>query len=285
MVLVQEGLARSCSDPRGGAEGQIVPSLLQTARAQRRARPVATARHDGYVPRKSQLRRSLLPNRANHVDGAEQLRHLAGVHARRFKNLRRPATLSEIQRVRRRRIRLVRHKPPGQLQEDVILRLKHLVGARIVFALVLLHPHQLRDAVAAADAMTDEVVAIIRAQTLLQLILLRLGARVGPDDGSAHRPSLPIHRQAGHHLPGEGDRAHAPPIHVPGEKLARRRDDGAPVIVRVLLRHAAGAIIHRVLVRVGVHQPSVRRKQGRLGAGRADVISNQIFSFHTTLFR
>ena len=265
----------------GGAECRERLAFLHHAGADSRGGVVArAARHGGAFLQARQCG-GFLRHRARHVGGLVHLREQALVNVELFENLAAPAAVRHVEKLHTGSVRNLGGILAGEHVTNVILREQDVAALRVDLRLVVAHPEDLRSRESRQRRVRGDFDQTLRTDLLRDFVALGGGALVTPDDGAAQDAAVFIEHDKAVHLAGNTESAHESRIHA---GLIQHRADrvlrGVPPVGGILLGPAVLRLIHGIFDGSGGHGVSVRIKQHRFGAGRAEVNAKQIFESH-----
>ena len=129
--------------------------------------------------------------------------------------------------------------------------------------------------------MAGDPVGLLHADAVDDGLRLGHGAHVGPDQRVAQRPGLAIHDDAPHHLAAEGDAGDLLGLHLGrGEQLPGGGAHGLPPVLRVLLDPVDVRQLQAVAEERAGHHPAVAVVQRGLVARRAEIVCEDVLSWH-----
>ena len=280
-LRVEQRLLRHERDPRRGAQHVVGAARPHHARAHAGAGAVTAA--DDHRRALQQLRglRRLARDVPHHVRGGVQLGQQALRDVQRLQDLLRPLLAPDVQQIGARGVAVIGDKAPRQLVDDVVLGVQYFMGVPVDLRLVVAHPEQLGRRIRRAQPVPRDAVAALHADARDHLPLLRIAARVRPQQHGPQRLARLVHGQAAHHHARKADAQHLLRPHAralqqrPGAAAHR-----APPVLRVLLdepvlRVAGGIALHR---RAAQH--AVGAIERRLAAAGAQVVRQYVARLH-----
>ena len=278
-LFIKERLFRRQRDPGRRAEHVIGSARPHHARAHAGAGAVSAADDDGSSLQQPCLPRRFRRHAARRITGSAYLRQQALRNLQRREHLLRPGALFNVEQIGARSVAVIGDEAARQLADDKILGVQHLGSPSIDLRLVFPHPHQLCRRIGRAEPVPRDAVAVRLTYAVDHLFFLRDRARIRPDDGSAQRVALRVHRQAAHHLPAEGDAEHLLRRSLRlFQQFARAAAHRAPPIHRVLLHKAILRRIGRIIAHHAAPQRSVHAvERGLVAAGTQIVRQNILF--------
>ena len=183
----------------------------------------------------------------------------------RVEHLVAPAAPGDVEEQRPRCVGDVDRTRAGEPQPHVVLRQQHVRDSRVDVGLVAAYPEQLRSREAGQRAIAGQRDQPLEPDPRLDLLALRTGALVVPENRRAQHPLLGVEAHEPVHLTGEAD---------PGRLDAEIRERGLarlPPVLGILLRPARPGGRERIAALRPGDDLALRRQRERLDAGRADV--------------
>ena len=280
----EDGAVGDRADAPGG--GQLERRLAGTNRAGgvHLHDRVGRAGDDLGFRRQSGVRERLRTHRAQHALRIDDARHHVLRQAAQAQQLRVPLVRARVEQHEAHGLDRVGHKVAGQAIAHVVLHRQHPADARVVFRLVRLQPHQLRQRPQRGgriEGALDDHFAI----PFLQEGRLFPGALVRPVDSRANHPVVFVqqHRRVGRAV--QAQRRDVRRLHLRlFQQLAHVVHERAVGIVRILLGPAGARIRGGIFVRGGRGDRAVLAQQRRLGRAAAEVAPQQILHQVTLLY-
>ena len=192
---------------------------------------------------------------------------------------------------------LVRPLPPGHVQQvhaggvgylggklageavaNVILGQQDMTAGLVDLRQMLPHPQDLPGGKARQGGVRGDGDEFLRAHSLGDLTALLAGAAIAPQDAAVQHLSPLVQHHQTVHLPGDAYTGNIGGGHTAFVQHGLHRlPHSTPPVGRLLLSPAVLGLVEGVFHRVGGHGRTVTAEQHRLGAGGAQVDTQQIF--------
>ena len=199
VIRIHAELLRGDEHRAGGAQRDVAAAVAHHAGAHGRGGVVARAGADLHVLREAQQLRDLRPQRADRLIALVQRGHLCFRDAAQIKHFLRPALVRHIQQQHARGVGIVAAVHTGEDVVHIVLGEHDLRDPGEVLRLVFTHPEDLRRGEAGEGDVGRPRTQLLLADHIVQVVHLRGGAAVVPEDRRADDVVVPVqHHQAVH---------------------------------------------------------------------------------------